>query len=41
LRIPKGAALIETGNGEGHTVKDCKLYEPRWVDIPPCLLGAK
>ncbi|RSH89370.1 hypothetical protein EHS25_002482 [Saitozyma podzolica] len=29
LRIPKGAALIETGNGEGHTVKDCKLYEPR------------
>jgi hypothetical protein len=29
LRITKGGALIETGNGEGQTVKNCRLYEPR------------
>jgi len=29
LRIPKGGALIETGNGEGQTVRNCRLYEPR------------
>ncbi|WRT67769.1 uncharacterized protein IL334_004742 [Kwoniella shivajii] len=29
LRIPKGDALIEVGNAEYQTVKDCKLYEPR------------
>jgi hypothetical protein len=31
LRIPKGGALIETGNGEGQTVRNCRLYEPRYV----------
>ncbi|OXH56490.1 hypothetical protein J002_02846, partial [Cryptococcus neoformans] len=29
LRIPKGDALIEVGNAESQTVRDCKLYEPR------------
>ena len=29
LRIKKGDALIETGNGEGQVVRDCRLYEPR------------
>lgn len=29
LRIPKGEALIEMGNAEGHTVTGCRLYEPR------------
>ncbi|WVR06336.1 hypothetical protein IAU60_003367 [Kwoniella sp. DSM 27419] len=29
LRIPKGDALIELGNAEHQTVRDCKLYEPR------------
>ncbi|WVQ96691.1 hypothetical protein IAU59_003797 [Kwoniella sp. CBS 9459] len=29
LRIPKGDALIEIGNAESQTVRDCKLYEPR------------
>ncbi|ODO05275.1 hypothetical protein L198_01967 [Cryptococcus wingfieldii CBS 7118] len=29
LRIPKGEALVEIGNAESQTVKDCKLYEPR------------
>jgi hypothetical protein len=33
LRIPKGGALIETGNGEGQTVKNCRLYEPRLVTL--------
>lgn len=31
LRIPKGDALIELGNAESQTVRDCKLYEPRSV----------
>lgn len=31
LRIPKGDALIEVGNAESQTVRDCKLYEPRSV----------
>ncbi|WWD18457.1 hypothetical protein CI109_102909 [Kwoniella shandongensis] len=29
LRIVKGDALIEVGNAESQTVRDCKLYEPR------------
>ncbi|EIW73699.1 hypothetical protein TREMEDRAFT_24408 [Tremella mesenterica DSM 1558] len=29
LRVPSGAALIEVGNAEGQTVRDCRLYEPR------------
>ena len=33
LRIPKGGALIETGNGEGQTVRNCRLYEPRLVTL--------
>lgn len=33
LRIPKGDALIETGNGEGQTVRDCRLYEPRCASL--------
>lgn len=31
LRIKKGDALIEIGNAEGQTVRDCRLYEPRCV----------
>lgn len=31
LRIPKGGALVELGNSEFQTVRDCKLYEPRSV----------
>ena len=33
LRVPKGEALVEMGNGEGHTIRDCRLYEPRWVAL--------
>ncbi|KAK8858564.1 hypothetical protein IAR55_002793 [Kwoniella newhampshirensis] len=29
LRVVKGDALIEAGNAESQTVRDCKLYEPR------------
>ncbi|KAL7423122.1 hypothetical protein Q5752_002421 [Cryptotrichosporon argae] len=29
LRIPLGDALVELGNAEGQTIKDCRLYEPR------------
>ncbi|CAK9781012.1 hypothetical protein CC85DRAFT_269460 [Cutaneotrichosporon oleaginosum] len=29
LRIPKGEALIEMGNADGHRVTGCRLYEPR------------
>ncbi|WVQ82978.1 hypothetical protein IAT38_005116 [Cryptococcus sp. DSM 104549] len=29
LRVPLGEALIEIGNGESQTVRDCKLWEPR------------
>ncbi|GMK53839.1 hypothetical protein CspeluHIS016_0104250 [Cutaneotrichosporon spelunceum] len=29
LRIPLGEALIEMGNGEGHRVTGCRLFEPR------------
>lgn len=31
LRVLNGGALIETGNGEGQSVRDCRLYEPRSV----------
>ena len=29
LRIPKGGALVEIGNAEMQTVRDCKIYESR------------
>ncbi|WOO77376.1 uncharacterized protein LOC62_01G000959 [Vanrija pseudolonga] len=29
LRVPKGGALIEIGNGDGQAVTNCRLYEPR------------
>ena len=29
LRVPKGGGLLELGNSEGQTVKDCRLFEPR------------
>lgn len=29
LRIPKGQAMLQLGNGEGQVVRDCRLYEPR------------
>ncbi|WVN85033.1 uncharacterized protein L203_100174 [Cryptococcus depauperatus CBS 7841] len=29
LRVPKGDALVEIGNAESQTVRDCRLYEPR------------
>ncbi|ORX40096.1 hypothetical protein BD324DRAFT_616239 [Kockovaella imperatae] len=29
LRVVKGGALIEIGNAETQTVRDCRLYEPR------------
>ena len=31
LRIPKGGALVEIGNAEMQTVRDCKIYESRWA----------
>jgi hypothetical protein len=31
LRIKKGDALVEMGNGEGQVVRNCRLYEPRCV----------
>lgn len=29
LRVPKGGALLELGNSERQTVRDCRLWEPR------------
>jgi hypothetical protein len=41
LRVPLGGALVELGNGEGQTVRDCRLYEPRcvsrWLEL---MIGA-
>ncbi|ORY28451.1 pectin lyase fold/virulence factor [Naematelia encephala] len=29
FRVPMGQALVEMGNADGQTIRDCRLYEPR------------